>query len=208
MTNFAALEAKLLDLSDPASPNYAQWMSQDEVNALTAPPAAARAAASAYLAAEGARCTDMPHSLKCTATVEVVNKIFATSVTAFEHTANKGARVLRVHPDTAYAFPDALRGSVDFVTSLVDFPTVRRKLGKVTAHGEQGSLRGLQGVDYSILPESLAAIYGSAKGCVHCAQPPPPAQLSRASHPPPLFAAAQLPQVLPGPRGVSAGLWV
>jgi tripeptidyl-peptidase-1 len=156
-SNFELLEARLLDVSDPASPNYGEWMAQEEVNALTAPPAAARARASAFLAGAGAECVDMPHSLACTAPVSAVNALFSTTITAFAHTARGGKRVLRVHPNTPYAFPEGLRGSVEFVTNLVDFPTVRRKMG--SAHSVKGAA-----VDYSITPETLVALYGTAKG--------------------------------------------
>jgi len=155
----AALDAKLQVISDPKSPSYGEWMSQAEVNAMTAPDAALRASAAAVLKAAGAECVDMPHSLKCSATVGVANKLFKTKISAFEHTAVGGARVLRVHPNDAYAFPDALRGSVDFVTNLLDFPTEKRKLGKSV--GSKAALRGGDAaVDYSIVPESLTAIYG------------------------------------------------
>jgi tripeptidyl-peptidase-1 len=156
-SNFDLLEARLLDVSDPTSPNYGEWMGQEEVNALTAPPAASRARASAFLAASGADCVDLPHSLACTAPVSAVNALFSTTITAFAHTARGGKRVLRVHPDTPYSFPDGLRGSVEFVTNLVDFPTVRRKMGKT--HSVKSAA-----VDYSITPETLVALYGTAKG--------------------------------------------
>ena len=41
-SNVPVLEARLAAASDPASPTYAAWMTGAEVNALTAPPAAAR----------------------------------------------------------------------------------------------------------------------------------------------------------------------
>jgi hypothetical protein len=118
-------------------------MSQAEVNAMTAPSAALRTQAAAVLKAAGAACVDMPHSLKCTASVGDANKLFQTKISAFAHTAAGGARVLRVHPNDAYAFPDALRGSVDFVTNLLDFPTEKRKLGK--AMSSKAKLRGGDG---------------------------------------------------------------
>ena len=167
-SNWEALEAKLADISDPQSPRYTQWMTQTEVNELTAPAPALRAQAADALKAAGADCAPMPHSMKCTASVAVANALFKTQISAFEHAANGGARVLRVHPDTPYAFPDALRGAAEFVTSLVDFPTVLRKLGGVQPHG---SLRS-GAVDYAILPESLKAIYGTAKGSPKSSQCP------------------------------------
>jgi tripeptidyl-peptidase-1 len=175
----AALDARLQVIADPASPSYGAWMTQAEVNAMTAPPPALRAQAAAALKAAGAVCVDMPHSLKCTATVGAANALFGTKISAFAHTAAGGARVLRVHPNDAYAFPDALRGSVEFVTSLLDFPTQKRVLGKSV--GSKATLRACAGwrppsppfpppplpgagvEDYSIVPESLTAIYGHVK---------------------------------------------
>ena len=169
-SNVGVLESKLSDISNPDSENYAQWMTQEEVNTLTAPAAAVRATASAFFKSSGASCVDMPHSLKCTAPVFVANEVFKTTISAFEHTENKGARVLRVHPNDAYSFPDPLRGSVEFVTNLVDFPTVKRTLGASSA-ASATSLRGTA-VDYAILPESLAKIYGTAKGSKLASQAP------------------------------------
>ena len=149
----AALDAKLADISAPTSPNYGAWLSGSEVNALTAPLPHLRAAAAKALASAGAKCVDMPHSLKCTAPVAAANALFSTNISAFSQ-AGSASRVLRVHPNDPYAFPDALRGSVDFVTSLLDFPTSRRKLGRAAAAKPAAA-------DYDILPESLTAIYGT-----------------------------------------------
>ena len=181
-SNVPVLEARLAAASDPASPTYAAWMTGAEVNALTAPPAAARASAAALLAAAGAACEHLPHSLKCTAPVAAVEALFSTRVSAYAHAARGGARVLRVAPETPYAFPDAARGAVSFFTNLVDFPTTARKLGRIAAAG--GALRGAAPAgDLSIMPEALDALYGSAVGSAKASQAPAEFQRDDGFHP-------------------------
>lgn len=141
-TNFESLDEILADVSNPKSANYGKWMTQEEVNALTAPLPEHRAAAHAKLASVGAMCVDMPHSLKCAAPVSSVETLFSTRVSAYAQKTRGSKRVLRVAPETPYSFPADLAGSVSFFTSLVDFPTAARKLGRSAAYGKDGKLRG------------------------------------------------------------------
>jgi subtilase family serine protease len=133
MRNIDFMEAELLEISDPASPRYGEWKTQAEVNEATAPAPETRAAVRSWFEARGASCVDMPHSLKCHAAVGAVEKMFSTRVSAFKQTTRDDSRVLRIHPKDAYAFPEELKGQLEFVTSLADFPTVRRKLGKTAS---------------------------------------------------------------------------
>lgn len=58
-SNIEALQAKLLDISNPDSPNYGKWLTQKEVEAYTAPKPSDVAAVKAWLAAAGV--TDVTH---------------------------------------------------------------------------------------------------------------------------------------------------
>ena len=140
------------------------------MNALTAPPSEVRAAASKVLSSAGATCVDYPHSLKCTAPVSVIESFFNTKVSAYAHTSRKNARVLRVAPTSPYTFPEEARtAGVKFFTNLVDFPTIKRKLGKVATNG---SLRSKAAGDLSVMPESLDSFYGKATGSLASSQAP------------------------------------
>ena len=196
MQNQAALEATLLDISNPQSPNCASgrrprsdpppasrftprshslppslapspfaladgnWMTQAQVEALTAPPAAVRAEVRAWVTSTGASCGDYPTSLRCTATVAQVNALLATTVSAFRQTTKGGKIVHRIHPDTPYTFPAHLDGKLEFLTNLADFPTVKRRNGRVQAieivDGKAAA------TDYAVLLETLADFYKTA----------------------------------------------
>ena len=157
MQNFPTLEAKLLDIADPKSANYGNWMSQAEVNSLVEPPAALRAEVRAWVTSTGASCGDFPTSLRCTATVAQVNALLQTEVSAFRQTTLGGKIVHRVHPDTPYTFPAHLDGKLLFLTNLADFPTVRRRNGHVQAveivDGKAAA------TDYAVLLETLEDFY-------------------------------------------------
>lgn len=58
--NIQGLQAKLLDISNPASKNYGKWLTQKEVEAYTAPNPADVAAVKAWLASAG--ITEVTHS--------------------------------------------------------------------------------------------------------------------------------------------------
>lgn len=51
--NIKGLQAKLMDISNPDSPNYGKWLSQDEIAAYTAPSHGNADAVKSWLAAAG-----------------------------------------------------------------------------------------------------------------------------------------------------------
>lgn len=57
---------------------------------------------------------------------------------AFHHTA-KDKVIHRVHPDQGWTFPAHLKGKLQFLTGLADFPTVRRRNGRIHAALEVGA---------------------------------------------------------------------
>lgn len=166
--NFEVLESRLNKISDPKDASYGHWMSQEEVNELTGASEDKRSAAAAYLKENNAMCTNTPHSLRCVARVADVDNMFQTRVSAFNHTKKANARVLRVHPNDSYRFPDALQGSVEFITNLLDFPTVRRRGGVTKAFNH----KSLGAADYIVTVESLDSFYGSATGSNSSIQSP------------------------------------
>lgn len=160
-SNFGELDAVLADISDPTSVNYGQWLSQDEVNELTAPAPEVRAEVAAWMAKHGAECLDWPTSLRCTATAEQVEKMFNTKVSTYE--TEKGKVIHRVHPTEKMTFPAELTGKLRFVTNVFDFPTKRMRYGSgVASHGPSTKGRKLQ-TDYMVALETLWSFYGVNK---------------------------------------------
>jgi len=116
--------------------------------------------------AAGAECYDWPTSLRCEATAEVVEKAFATKVTAYEH-VGKGKTIYRVAPSDEFTLPSHLAEKLKFVTNMYDFPTRRMRLGSgITHHGPKTGVEGgrkLQGTDYMVALETLWSFYGVNK---------------------------------------------
>jgi tripeptidyl-peptidase-1 len=153
--NTATLERLLAAAADPTSPQYGQWLSQTEVNELTAPEPAVRKQVHTWLARGGAKCVDWPTSLRCTASVRSVESLLNTKMTAFHHTA-KDKVIHRVHPNQGWTFPAHLSEKLMFITNLADFPTQRRRNGAVRAFTEPGSP---QDTDYIVVVETLRHLY-------------------------------------------------
>ena len=86
-----------------------------------------------------------------------VNALLQTTVSAFRQTTKGGKIVHRVHPDTPYTFPAHLDGKLLFLTNLADFPTVKRRNGRVQAieiiDGKAAA------TDYAVLLETLEDFY-------------------------------------------------
>ena len=83
MRNQAQLEAKLLDISNPLSASYGNWMTQQEVVELTGTDAGTRRDVGKWVTSTGAKCMAFPHSWRCEATVAQVNALLSTTVSAF-----------------------------------------------------------------------------------------------------------------------------
>ncbi len=142
-----------------------------EVRDMTSTDETIRAEALSFLARAGAKCVNQPHSLKCTAPVSAVEALLSTRVHAFKQTTRGGKIVHRVHPDEAFTFPSELLGKVSFFTNLADFPTVRRRNGRVhgfekTASAEKvvAKLRGIkaQANEAMVAMETVQTFYNTA----------------------------------------------
>lgn len=140
-------------MSDPSSPTYGQWMTRNEVNALIAPAASLRAEVRAWVTSTGAKCVDFPSSLRCTASAGAVNALLQTTLSAFSQLPS-GRTVHRLHPDTEYTWPAHLDGKLLFLTNLADFPTARRRNGRMQAIGVDAEGKAAA-TDYAVLLETL-----------------------------------------------------
>jgi subtilase family serine protease len=152
------------------SPMYGKWMTQDEVNALTAPKAEDRAAVREWITSTGATCTDAQSSLECTGTVGQMEALLKTEFTEFKHTAKNNKKLIRIHPDTTWEAPTHLENKLMFVTNLADFPTVRMRLGSKhlatpvggalpVANTRGGARKAQAANDLAINMETLSAFY-------------------------------------------------
>lgn len=158
MSNVAELEARVLAAGDPRSSSYGDWMTQAEVAALIAPPKEVRAEVRAWATSTGAACADFPSSVRCTATVAQVNKLLQTQVSEFTQLP-AGRAVHRLHPDTDYSWPAHLDGKMLFITGLADFPTARRRNGKLQGITVDAVTGRAAATDYAVMLETLGDFY-------------------------------------------------
>lgn len=163
--NLEELEAIIARISTPGSPEYGNWMTQEEVNTLTGADPEHRADVLAYLTSTGASCMSYPTSLRCKATVAQIEKLFDAPISEFRHVARQDRRILRIHPDDANKInhPAHLAGKLLGITQLVDFPTVRMRQGRLHGHSvKNDATKNLkyEGTDFAVTLETLHNIYG------------------------------------------------
>jgi hypothetical protein len=177
MRNFGALEARLLEISDPAHADYGRWMSREAVAALTAADETSRAIVREWL--RGMQCQDLPHALACLGEVRHMEALLGVPLHAFRArgglaadatAAAGGGRLLRVRPgDNARIKPAPhLRGHLLFLTGLNDFPSASRRLGRVTPFRAPGAhphplARTLTGGGDGMAPGTIHALGGDGR---------------------------------------------
>ena len=149
-THTAQLEATLLEVSDPDSASYGQWLSNEDVHALVAPEPASREAVRSFLAAHGAEAHDAtPNGDFVTASVTVAQaeRMLGATYQAWQH----GPSGHVVHRTDRYHLPAHVAAAVDFVSPTVQLPTIAAP--RVAERGAAGPSRGNT-------PDSLRALYG------------------------------------------------
>lgn len=149
-THTAQLEATLLEVSDPDSASYGQWLSNEDVHALVAPEPASREAVRSFLAAHGAEAHDAtPNGDFVTASVTVAQaeRMLGATYQAWRH----GPSGHVVHRTDRYHLPAHVAAAVDFVSPTVQLPTIAAP--RVAERGAAGPSRGNT-------PDSLRTLYG------------------------------------------------
>lgn len=158
MGDFAGLERELYTVSDPRSPRYGQWLTQEQADSYARTPVHVAKEVRQWAESTGAACKRLPESLRCSGSVAQIESLLGTELSVFAHTAT-GRKIIRT--SARATVPAELEGKVLFVSGLQNFP-----------HPRTGSVRPVEVVraindaDYSIVPETLARFYNtsSAKG--------------------------------------------
>jgi len=136
-----------LDVSDPDSPRYGQYLQQDLIDRLTAPDAADTAAIRQWLTAVGARVYETKgryFAVECTrANAE------ALLSTSFRWVMNQatGQTVVRA---SNFTIPDALKDAVHAVFGLHGLPLPPRKVA---------AIQGLPPASRNATPATIASVY-------------------------------------------------
>lgn len=149
----------LVAVSTPGSARRGQYLSNDEVNRITAPREESRAAARRWMNQHGVVCKDMPSSLRCRGTTQAVGAALQTKFHEFENSVT-GDRVHRIVEDTT--FPEGMEEHVTFIAGLT--PQALARYGQVRALSEEDAQAGNPSL--YVVPETLSKFYNldSAKG--------------------------------------------
>ena len=156
--NLAELDRLFWAVSDPTSPQYGDFLTAQEIQALVSPPLSSRQAIIAYLTSKGvhpAHIQDFGDSIEVDTTVRVASTLFDAAFHVFEHTEN-GARVIRALGDVS--MEEELAGMIETVYGLTGFP-VPHYANHVKSWGEEQV--GQQRIENdAIIPQTLYAMYG------------------------------------------------
>ncbi|KAI0034022.1 family S53 protease [Vararia minispora EC-137] len=117
----AGLEERLLTISTPKNPEYRQWLSKEEVEALVAPKPETIQAISAFLSENqisSKPMTPVGDLLSISVTVGQANRLFSTQFQTFKQveTGTESVRTLQ------YSIPASLKDHLDFVHPTTTFP--------------------------------------------------------------------------------------
>lgn len=121
MRNIDELESLLRDVSDPASPNYGNYMTAAEVNDMFQPAEESKAAVKAWLSERGIEdIEDKGFYINFGTTVEKVDGLLNSSFSYFDVQGRKKLRTLE------YALADDIAQHIELVTPTTYFGTTKK----------------------------------------------------------------------------------
>lgn len=127
-SNMEFLDAAINRLSNPDSPDFANYPTMAEVRAMTAPSPASVEAVRSWLVATGMHFVEGPSSFAVSTTVAQASKLLSTTFHTFTHTSGRTA-VAGLEAN----IPTELVGHVDAVFGVTDLPLPRREAQKVNS---------------------------------------------------------------------------
>jgi tripeptidyl-peptidase-1 len=125
--NLDQVKSLFFELSDPASPRFREWLTNDEVSELTANKEGTNAVVE-FLVQHGATLTSMTKNgeyIRASAPVDTWNKLLNADFIHFEHRKRVGAAVPEVRNilrTMTYEIPSALDSAVAFVGFATNLP--------------------------------------------------------------------------------------
>jgi hypothetical protein len=118
--NLAGLEAAALAVSDPKHPSYRNFMTVDEVNALTMCPENVHGKKVAeWLAANGATFVQLGSVIRVVSTVKIATELFETDFYEFINLKNENKMLIRQLGE--FSIPAELSESINLVTGISEF---------------------------------------------------------------------------------------
>ncbi|TQW00051.1 family S53 protease-like protein [Cordyceps javanica] len=136
-SNIKGLEAKLLDISNPTSPNYGKWLSHAEIASFTAPAEGSVEAIKSWLAANGISEVSQPTNdwIEFTVPIHQMESLLDTKYEWFIH--ETGAKIPRT---TKYSVPEGLHSMIDMITPTTAF------YNNVDAHAQETDITANKGI--------------------------------------------------------------
>ncbi|KAI9069415.1 family S53 protease [Trametes sanguinea] len=154
--DFAGLEQKLYDVSDPSSPNYGKHLSTTEVLKYVAPAAATTNAVNAWLSENGISAKTISPAgdwMSFEIPVSKANEIFDANFSVFTHEST-GQRYIRT---LSYSIPAELQGHLELVHPTVSFPDPSAGQPAVrVSHSDKSKKRVARDLSARDIPASCA----------------------------------------------------
>ena len=168
MRDFPGLEKTLLEISDPYSKRYGQWLTLEEADVFAATPDETAEEVLAWAESTGASCVRLAESLKCKGSVAALEELLSTELSTYVHTQS-GRSIIRTSAPAS--MPLSLEGKALFLTGLTRFPIPR--LGNSRPAAVLQAING-GAADYTVVPQTLVALYNvtSSDGAAASTQAP------------------------------------
>lgn len=166
-SNVAGLEARLMSIATPGSPDFRKWLSKDEVKRFVQPAPQALSAFTAFASANGLEPTVISPNgdwLSVTLPVSKANKLFAAKYETFTHASLKRpvTRTLSVSlPSELVGHVEVLHPSTSFLNPTVPLPLAQ----KISTRGKRAVEPSCDSDDpHSVVtPTCLQELYGIPK---------------------------------------------
>ncbi|GAM19570.1 hypothetical protein SAMD00019534_027450, partial [Acytostelium subglobosum LB1] len=154
--NIDVLEAVLLDVSTPTSPNYGKHWSIERIMELIAPPHYVSDEIVQFLELHGAyNVENKGDFLKASARVEDIEKLFKVEMFNYKHNTRKNMHIVR--SSKLYTIPAKYADEIQLVSGISELPhTKNRPSGRKLAVGSSDP-----GI---VIPQTIQGLYGIPVG--------------------------------------------
>eukprot|EP00698_Gefionella_okellyi_P021022 TRINITY_DN6700_c0_g1_i1.p1 TRINITY_DN6700_c0_g1~~TRINITY_DN6700_c0_g1_i1.p1 ORF type:complete len:615 (-),score=127.44 TRINITY_DN6700_c0_g1_i1:91-1935(-) len=132
--NVDKLEAVLLDISDPASSNYGEWRTRDQIMAIIEPKQEHKMLVEKWISMfPDSQFIDLGDAYRVATTVETVELMFQTKIFMYEHSTTQ-MQVARHFG--SFSMPAELSEAIELITGVSDFPVHRQSKRRPVAAGD------------------------------------------------------------------------
>jgi tripeptidyl-peptidase-1 len=160
MRNAEILQKKVLEISDPTSPNYSQWMTREEIMSIVAPLEYVPQRIIQFFSEE---CSDfgfenLGDAIKVFGPIRCAEKAFRVRMMKYVH-KRTGHSVIRRHIEDAHPiFPIKIQEHISFLTGVSALPKVRRDLKNTSPHKVMADTYNFN------IPDTVRSIYNIPPG--------------------------------------------